>query len=119
MLGIDGGEVRFEQLDFDGVDLDFGMLGSWGDKGAFPRLVFEDVRITRCRLELGLDVDHPRMVRFVDCVLDTVTVEIAEFDVSEPWLNLWNVELRGDTEIPAEFVRPSLAPRPSTPAPEA
>lgn len=118
LLTIEGSEVRFEQVNFDGTDLDFSMLSSWERNVVFPRFVLEDVRIARSRLEIGLDAKHERMVRLVDCVLDTVTVVLDEFDAPGPWLNLHNVELRGGTEIPAGFVRrPSSAPRRGTPAP--
>ncbi|WP_290050798.1 hypothetical protein [Amycolatopsis solani] len=120
-LSIEAGEVRFEQLELSGVDVDFENLDAgWLDsEGGFPRLVFEDVRFARGRLRLELWSDRERMIWLRDCVLDAVAVELRAPDDAKPWLNLRDVELRGGTEIPAEFVRSSSAPRPNTLAPGA
>ncbi|MBE1499819.1 hypothetical protein H4696_006919 [Amycolatopsis lexingtonensis] len=121
-LSIEAGEVRFEQMQLADTEVDFENLdaGWLGSEGGFPRLVFEDVRFARGRLRLELWSDRERMIWLRDCVLDTVAVEMRGLDDAEPWLNLRNVELRGDSEIPAKFIRrPSSEPRPSTPVPEA
>ncbi|WP_410634735.1 pentapeptide repeat-containing protein [Amycolatopsis sp. cmx-4-83] len=121
-LSIEAGELRFEQLELADTDVDFeGLYAGWrDDEGGFPRLTFEDVRFLRSRLRLELWSDRERMVWLRDCVLDTVAVQLRADEGAKAWLNLRNVELRGGTEIPAEFVRtPSSAPRPSTPVPGA
>ncbi|NBH05354.1 pentapeptide repeat-containing protein [Amycolatopsis sp. SID8362] len=120
-LSIEAGEVRFEQMELSDTEVDFKDLdaGWQDDSGGFPRLVFEDVRFTRGRLRLELWSERERMIWLRDCSLDAVAVELNADDDAKPWLNLRDVELRGGTEIPAEFVRTSSAPRPSTPAPEA
>jgi hypothetical protein len=104
------------------TDVDFGGLdaGWLRDRGGFPRLTFEDVQLARCRLRLDVWGTRERMVWFRDCVLDTVNVELKAFEDAKPWLNLRGVELRGGTDIPAEFVRTvSSGSRPGTPAPGA
>ncbi len=111
-LSIPGGKVRFEQAKIDDADLDFRMLSDdLSEEGAFSRLSFVDVRFVRCRLEIGLYANRQQMVRLVDCSLDTTVVVLEEFGVSRPWLNLRNVELRGGTDIPEEYVRRSAQQR--------
>ncbi|GLY36267.1 hypothetical protein Amsp01_022910 [Amycolatopsis sp. NBRC 101858] len=121
-LSIENAVVRFEQTEFGDAALDFGLLGNWSGAGAFARLNFEDVRFTRCRLDLRFLSESERAVWFTDCVLDTTAVVIDDHEAPMPWLNLRNVELRGGTEIPEEIIRHprllSSAPRPSTPGPE-
>lgn len=121
-LSIENAVVRFEQTEFAEAALDFGLLGNWAGKGAFARLNFDDVRFTRCRLDLKFLSESERAVWFTDCVLDTTVVVIDDVDAPMPWLNLRNVELCGGTEIPEEIIRRprslSSAPRPGTPAPE-
>ncbi|WP_410619517.1 hypothetical protein [Amycolatopsis sp. cmx-8-4] len=114
-MSIRNGEVRFEKLDFADTDVDFADLDDgWGsEKTGFPRLVFEGVRFLRCRLRLEQmsDRDRERMVWFRDCVLDTVTVSLADLPGARPWLNLRDVELRGGSEIPERYVRHSAQQR--------
>ncbi|MGK3200121.1 hypothetical protein [Amycolatopsis sp. MEPSY49] len=120
-LSIENAVVRFEQVEFSDAALDFGLLGNWSGSSAFARLSFEDVRFTRCRLDLRFLSDSERAIWFTDCLLDTTAVVIDDREAPMPWLNLRNVELRGGTEIPERIIRrpPSLssAPRPGTRAP--
>ncbi|WP_372667433.1 pentapeptide repeat-containing protein [Amycolatopsis kentuckyensis] len=96
-------------------------LGNWAGEGAFARLNFDDVRFTRCRLDLRFLSESERAIWFTDCVLDTTVVVIDDRDAPMPWLNLRNVELRGGTEIPEGIIRRprslSSAPRRGTRAP--
>ncbi|WP_328446948.1 hypothetical protein [Amycolatopsis sp. NBC_00438] len=108
-LTIQRGEVRFERIEFADAEVKFDVFGDW-DKKNFSRLVFDEVRFLRCRLRLELSQDRERMVWFIDCLLDSVTVELPDFDWSMPWLNLRDVELRG-TEIPEPYIRRSAQER--------
>ncbi len=122
-LSIQNAVVRFEQVEFSDAALDFGLLGNWSGSGAFARLSFEDVRFTRCRLDLQFLSESERAIWFTDCLLDTTAVVIDDREAPIPWLNLRNVELRGGTEIPEEIIRRprslSSAPRRGTRALEA
>ncbi|MEA5359698.1 hypothetical protein VA596_09135 [Amycolatopsis sp., V23-08] len=110
LLTIKRGEVRFERIEFADAEVTFDVSGDWENKN-FSRLIFDEARFTSCRLRLQLDQDRERMIWFIDCLLDSVTVQLPELDWLSPWLNLRDVELRGGTEIPDGIIRRSAQER--------
>ncbi|MET7996304.1 hypothetical protein ABZU76_35985 [Amycolatopsis sp. NPDC005232] len=100
------GDVRFEKTEFTDARLDFDSIEDpWSEKERRPRLVFEDVRFTRCRWAITPYKAHERMIWLIDCVLDTVDLAIDDHGLSRPRLNVHNVELRGGTTLPEAYVR--------------
>ena len=87
------GRVVFDRCDFTDLELGFSSRFGYGTEGV--PVIAENCRFERCRLELSWVA---RLVRLVDCVLDTVTVVDRDDDeVALPWRR---VELRGGTSLP-------------------
>ncbi|WP_326565871.1 hypothetical protein VSH64_28855 [Amycolatopsis rhabdoformis] len=100
------GDVRFGKTEFTDARLDFDSVEEpWSEKDRRPRLVFEDVRVTRCRWAITPYKAHERMIWLIDCVLDSVDLAIDEHGLTRPRLNVHNLELRGGTTVPEAYVR--------------
>ncbi|WP_206784358.1 pentapeptide repeat-containing protein [Amycolatopsis sp. MtRt-6] len=87
------GRVVFDRCGFADLELDFSSRFGYGTEGML--LTAENCRFERCRLELSRVAGR---IRFLDCVLDTVTVvDRDDEQVVLPWRR---VELRGGTLVP-------------------
>lgn len=105
-MRLNPGDVRFEKIEFTDTRLDFASLEDpWSEKDRRPRIVFEDVRFTRCHWEISSYWAHERMIWLIDCVLDTVDLVTEGYGLSSTVLNIHDLELRGGTALPESSVR--------------